>query len=174
MPYPTTSERFDPKKSINSNFVKNKQEQSKAYLAHQTGRKRGTKNVVNQSMREIVHDFVLKNVSSAQVLYDRVAKKEPAKALQILTNLCDFVLPRLARTEMTVAGDPLVSPNPIADAGEAAAVYASILGNTKFNLSVITFAPPAQESVVAQQGQVPSGPRPPDNVVGIFEKLGKE
>ena|ERR1700722_497298 len=175
MPSPTTSERPDPKKSINANFVKDKRGQHQAYQAQVgKGRKRGAKNIVTQSTREILHDFVLKNISSAQDLYDRVAKKEPAKALQILTNLCDFVLPRLARTEMNVVGDPLISPNPIADAGEAAAVYASILGNTKFNLSVITFAPPHQAteaSVVAEQGQVP---RPPDNVVGIFERVGKE
>jgi hypothetical protein len=172
MSSPTTSERFDPKKSINANFVKEKRGQHQAYLAQRgRGRPKGSKNLVDQSLREIVHDFVLRNISSAQDLYDRVAKKDPAKALQVLSNLIDFNIPRMARTEMNVSSDPLISPHPITSASEAAATYASILGNTKINLNVITFAPPQvpESSVVAEQGQIPSGPRPTDNVVDLFK-----
>jgi hypothetical protein len=165
----TTQASFDAKKSINAGYLKKKRPPSAGI-----GRKPGVKNIVTQNVREMFAQFVHNNAANVQVLFDRVAKRDPAKALTIYHNMADFVIPRLARTEVIPSGDPLVSLNPITDAAQAAATYASILGNTKFNLSVITFAPPHQtpESVVAEQGQIPS--RPPDNVVGIFERLGKE
>jgi hypothetical protein len=170
----TTQERFDSKKSINANYVR---KYIRKPPSAGIGKAKGTRNTVNQSVREIFQEFVYRNASTAQELYEKVSKKDPAKALQILTNLADFVLPRLARTEVVPSGDPLVSLNPITDAAQAAATYASILGNTKINLNVITFAPPHQtpeSTVVAEQGQIPPDPRPPDNVVSLYERLGKE
>jgi hypothetical protein len=158
----TTQGRFDSKKSINANYVR---KYIRKPPSAGIGKAKGTRNTVNQSVREIFQEFVYRNASTAQELYEKVSKKDPAKALQILTNLADFVLPRLQRTEMTVGGSPLISPNPITDAAQAAATYASILGDTKINLNVITFAPPHQASdasVVAEQGQIASKP---DNVV---------
>lgn len=163
----TTLERFDSKKSINANYVR---KYIRKPPSAGIGKVKGTRNTINQSVREIFQEFVYRNASTAQELYEKVSKKDPAKALQILTNLADFVLPRLQRTEMTVAGSPLISTNPIANADEAAATYAAILGNTQFDLSLVRFAPPviAQESVITVQ------PAPPDNVVDILERLGKE
>jgi hypothetical protein len=167
---PTACERFDAKKSINANFIKKVR-----YTPPNAGkgRSRGQKNIVTQSVREIFHEFVYRNAGNAQSLFDRVSKRDPAKALQILTNLADFVLPRLQRTEMTVAGSPLISPNPIANADEAAATYAAILGNTQFDLTVVRSAPPTQ-APIPQDSVVAIQPAPPDNVVGLFNRLGKE
>jgi hypothetical protein len=75
---------------------------------------------------------------------------------------------------MTVSGDPLVSATPISDAAEAASTYAAILGNSQFDLTLISFAPP-QQAPIQQESVVAVQPAPPqDNVVGIFERLGKE
>jgi len=153
------------------------------------GRGKGTRNAVNQTVREMFQEFVYKNASTAQELYERVAKKDPKAALQILTNLADFVLPRLQRTEMSIAGAPLVSPNPISDASEAATVYATVLGNTQFDLTLVKFSPPAQapgNSVVSvQEAAVTDGDAPgqettvdpidplPSNVTSLWERLGK-
>ena len=145
MPTPTHASDA-ARKSINFNSVKKNRRPPNAGI----GRKVGTKNLVTQSVREMFADFVAYNAANVQALFDRVSKKDPAKALTIFTNLADFVLPRLARTEVVNTGDPLVSLNITNDA-EAAATYQSILGNTKFDLSKITFAPP--HSVVAEQGQ---------------------
>jgi hypothetical protein len=167
---PITEARFDAGKSINANFVKKGRYKPPAAGI---GRKRGVKNIVTQNVREIFQQFVLNNAAAAQDLYNRVAKRDPAKALTILTNLADFCIPRLARTEMTVTGAPLVSLSPITDAAEAASTYAAILGNSQFDLTLISFAPPqqapiTQASVVAEQPALP-----PDNVVTLWERIGK-
>jgi len=66
-----------------------------------------------------------------------------------------------------------VSLSPITDAAEAASTYAAILGNSQFDLTLISFAPPqqapiTQASVVAEQPALP-----PDNVVTLWERIGK-
>jgi hypothetical protein len=153
MPTPTTSE-FDARKSINVGYLKKNR-----YKPPHTGkgRSKGQKNVVTQSVREMFYEFVQNNAAKVQELFDRVAKRDPFEALQVYSNMVDFVLPRLARTETTVTGDPLVSATPISDPS-AASIYAAILGHTKFDLNVITFAPPQPGNVVAVQAQ--EGPDP--------------
>ncbi|HEY2781986.1 MAG TPA: hypothetical protein VGI90_14480 [Steroidobacteraceae bacterium] len=144
--------------NINANFIKQKPRYD---ISQHKGRAKGTKNLVNKTVREMFQEFVFKNASTAQDLYDKVARKNPEAALKILTNMADFVLPRLARTEMAVSGQALVSANPIASASEAAQVYAAILGSSKIDLTQIVFATPPQLPIVAEQG-----PRP-DNVVAL-------
>jgi hypothetical protein len=104
----TTQASFDAKKSINAGYLKKKRPPNAGI-----GRKPGQKNVVTQSVREMFAEFVHHNAANVQSLFDRVAKKDPAKALTIYHNMADFVLPRLARTEVVASGDPLVSLNPI-------------------------------------------------------------
>lgn len=142
------------------------------------GRPKGSKNFVKGNVREILANFVEHNAAGAQVLYDRVAKTSPAKALDILVKVAEFVIPKLNRTEVTMEGSPLVTPNPISDANEAAATYAAILGNSSLDLTVITYNPPAQAplpdvSVVAVQEQTSPTPPAPDNVVQMWEHLSK-
>jgi hypothetical protein len=36
-----------------------------------------------------------------QILFDRVAESDPAKALDLLARLAQFVIPKLARTDLT-------------------------------------------------------------------------
>lgn len=146
-----TQERFDPKRSINYNLGKARATPPAAGK----GRRPGTKNVVTASLREMIHKFVVRNIDDAQTLYNKVAQKDPGKALQILTNLCDFALPRLQRTEMAVTGSPLVSATPITDAAEAAATYAAVLGNTSIDLTLVRFSGPREL------------PALPDNVVAV-------
>lgn len=160
----TTHTSFDSTKSINANFVK----KNRPPWAGK-GRKRGSKNVVNKTIRAFIHEFLTFNAPKVQEDYDKLRKKDFYKALQVYQNFMEYDVPKLARTEVLHSGDPLVSMTPISDPAEAAATYQSILGNTKFNLNVISFAPPApvpESSVVAVQ------PAPP-NKAGIFERLGE-
>lgn len=107
----------------------------------------------------MINDFVLHNLAGAQDLFDRAKKKDPLKALQILNNFAEYSVPRLARTEMSVSGDPIITTTVTNDA-EADAVYQAMFSNPTFNFNVINFAAaPPHQAVVAEQG-----PRP-DNVV---------
>lgn len=115
------------------------------------GRRRGVPNKTTGTVREIYTLFVEHNAVKAQKLFDRVARKNPAKALEILARLSEFVLPKLNRSE---GGTPLVAitmnpGQPITNAADAAAIYAQILGRPDIDLSGITFAAPAPSTVVA-------------------------
>ena len=173
--YVTKNINYNSKKSAKkkyANVIGNRQ-----VPARPTGRPKGSQNVVKATVREMFANFVEHNAAGAQVLYDRVAKTSPAKALDLLTKMAEYVLPKLHRTEVSMEGSPLVTPNPISDANEAAATYAAILGNSSLDLTVITYSPPAQApladvSVVAVQEQSPPPPTP-DNVVSMWERAGK-
>ena len=41
------------------------------------------------------------NAEEAQDLFNRVAARDPAKALELLARLSEFVIPKLARTELS-------------------------------------------------------------------------
>jgi hypothetical protein len=136
--------------NINYNSGKRKKVKVRIKPVNKGGRPKGSANKVTLEARQLFNEFVQHNAAKVQSWIDRVAKKDPAKALTIFYNMADFVLPRKARTEVVHSGEPLVTLN-VTDSAEAAATYQSILGNTKFDLSRITFAPP--HSVVAEQGQ---------------------
>jgi hypothetical protein len=140
--------------SANINYNSGKRKKVKIRLTPKSkgGRPKGSANKITKSVRQMFDEFVHHNAANAQSWIDRVAKRDPAKALTILNTMADFVLPRKARTEVVHSGDPLISLTPISDPAEAAATYQSLLGNTKFDLSKITFAPP-ESSVVSEQGQ---------------------
>lgn len=143
----TTHTSFDSTKSINANFVKKNRPPNAG-----KGRKKGQLNVVSKTTREFIHEFLAFNMPKVQEDYDKLRKIDVGKALQVYANLLEYDIPKLARTEVIGSPNPLVSLTPISDPAEAAATYQSLLGNTKFDLSKITFAPPP-ESVVAEQGQ---------------------
>ena len=123
------------------------------------GRPKGAKNIVQRTTREMLVQFVEKNMAGAQTLYDQVAKTKPEKALAILGQFSEFVLPKLNRTEMNVAGAPVLNPAPVNDAADAANIYLAILGNTNIDLTVIKFEPPAH------------APIRDDSVVAICERM---
>lgn len=65
------------------------------------GRAKGVPNAVTKTAREIFQAFVECNALKLQELFDRVAKKSPAKALSIYAKLAEFVIPKLQRTELS-------------------------------------------------------------------------
>jgi hypothetical protein len=70
---------------------------------HATGRPKGSPNKKTQDIRNAYKKFIEDNVPQFQEWIEQVAEKNPAKALELVSNLSDFVLPKLARTE--VVGD---------------------------------------------------------------------
>jgi len=65
------------------------------------GSRKGVPNKVTREAREVFTEFVQRNALQAQKLWERVSKKDPARALELLAKLAEFALPKLARTEVT-------------------------------------------------------------------------
>lgn len=65
------------------------------------GRPKGTPNKATADARTVFAQFIEGNVPKAQELWERVAKDDPARALELLAKLGEFVLPKLARTELS-------------------------------------------------------------------------
>jgi len=65
------------------------------------GRKKGSPNKVTREARALFTEFLDANAVRIQELWDRVAKDDPARALDILARLAEFVIPKLARAEFS-------------------------------------------------------------------------
>ncbi|MGH9641233.1 MAG: hypothetical protein ACRD3Q_02280 [Terriglobales bacterium] len=65
------------------------------------GSRKGSPNKATSGVREAFTLFVENNSGKAQKLFDRVAKDDPAKALDLLARLAEFVVPKLARSEIS-------------------------------------------------------------------------
>jgi hypothetical protein len=110
--------------------------------AGKRGRKPGTPNVVTRTTRELFSAFVDHNAAKAQQLFDRVARKNPAMALRILSSFSDFVLPRMQRTEMDLKTNaPTTYPSMLdMDPTDAARAYQELMRPG----SNIEFLPPVK------------------------------
>jgi hypothetical protein len=89
------------------------------------GRPKGSRNKVPQELREIVSEFVARNMARAQELFDRAARRSPATALKLLTEMTDYVLPRLQRAELQVKAACNTEPPPVSAADVLAAFHAA-------------------------------------------------
>jgi hypothetical protein len=67
------------------------------------GSRKGIPNNATRDIRAVFSAFVEHNAERAQELFDQVAEKDPAKALDLLAKMSEFVVPRLSRS--TVDGD---------------------------------------------------------------------
>lgn len=109
------------------------------------GKRPGTLNHVTREVRDCFRMLLENNVDKLQGWLDRVAVKDPGKALDMVAKLAEFVTPKLARTEVRLPrpGALIDATAPITDATEASRIYAEILGNPGIDLAGITFAVPA-------------------------------
>jgi len=63
------------------------------------GRQKGTPNKITTITREFFGAFLERNSDKAQSLWDRVSDEDPAKALALLWDASERVVPKLGRTE---------------------------------------------------------------------------
>jgi len=70
------------------------------------GRSKGTPNKVTADVREAVARIAEANVEKLQTWLDAVAEKDPARALDLFVRLLEYHVPKLARTESTLNGNP--------------------------------------------------------------------
>ena len=64
------------------------------------GRQKGTPNKATARLREAFTDLLEDNMGKVQELLDKVAEKNPQKALELLLKLSEFVLPKLRAIEV--------------------------------------------------------------------------
>jgi hypothetical protein len=115
------------------------------------GRKKGVPNRTTAELKEIISEFVGNNAEGAQELFDRVKAKSPARALALLVQFMEFVLPKQRHSEFTgsVTSISFNANEPIRDAVTAAEAYRAICGDPAFDFSRISFAAPEPTAAVA-------------------------
>jgi hypothetical protein len=64
------------------------------------GRPRGTVNKATATVRNAISSFIEAKAAEVESLWTRVAEKDPGKALELYAKLAEFILPKLARTEI--------------------------------------------------------------------------
>ena len=64
------------------------------------GRQKGTANKATARLREAFTELLEDNMGRLQELLDKVAEKNPEKALELMLKLSEFVLPKLRAIEV--------------------------------------------------------------------------
>lgn len=67
------------------------------------GRPKGSKNKQTQAIRKAYQELVEGNLENLNVWLATVAEKDPKEAFEMMIKLSEYVIPKLARTEMTGA-----------------------------------------------------------------------
>lgn len=68
------------------------------------GRPLGALNKTTRDVREAVSEIARSNVDNVQKWLDRIARKQPARALQLYLDLIEYHIPKLSRAELTGDG----------------------------------------------------------------------
>jgi hypothetical protein len=74
------------------------------------GRPKGVPNSVTYGTRQLFTKLVDMNLDNATKWLERVAKKDPARAFELLMRASEFVLPRMTRMENTGANGAALPP----------------------------------------------------------------
>ena len=79
--------------------------------ARNVGRVEGTKNRVTQNIRKAYQDLVEGNLDNMSQWIGQIAAENPKEAMELMIKLSEFVIPKLARTELTGANGEDVFKN---------------------------------------------------------------
>ena len=74
------------------------------HLANRKGRPLGTKNKKTEAIRGAYQNLVEMNLDEMSQWMRTIAADDPAKAMDLMIKLSEYVIPRLARTELTGKG----------------------------------------------------------------------
>jgi len=66
-----------------------------------SGKKKGTVNKATKDIKEAYKNLIEMNLENMTAWLEQIASKDPAKAIMIISELSEYVIPKLARTEMT-------------------------------------------------------------------------
>lgn len=76
-------------------------EYKKGQSGNRGGRPKGTPNKATAEAREAFKKLLDKNTPQMQKWLDQVAMEDPAKAMDLVLKLAEYVLPKLQRQELT-------------------------------------------------------------------------
>ena len=71
------------------------------------GRKKGVQNHATKDIREAYQILIEKNIPKLEKWVDSISKKSPERAIYILYNLSEYVIPKLNRTDLTSGDEPI-------------------------------------------------------------------
>jgi hypothetical protein len=153
----------------NSTLLKNAGDKPARYKPVNAGKGRvkGVPNAITKSAREIFQAFIEGNATKVQELWDRVARKSPAKALSIYAKLAEFIIPKLQRTELSgQLNHGLVRPAyEDVSPEEAARMYMEMIGMPAGTIierlpSVKPYVAPPKEPALPPPPALDTAPRP--------------
>ena len=67
------------------------------------GRPKGVPNKSTSIVKEAIAKLLERNVGNMDLWLEKVAQDDPYKALDLMNKLCEYHVPKLARTELTGA-----------------------------------------------------------------------
>lgn len=68
---------------------------------NRNGRPKGSKNKATQHIREAYQKLTEDNLDRMSIWNSQVASEDPAKAMDIMIRLSEYIIPKLARQEVT-------------------------------------------------------------------------
>ena len=87
---------------------------STSFKKGQGGKPKGALNKTTRDIKEAYKELIEKNLDNLTKWLDKIAEKDPEKAIRILTELSEYVIPKLARTEgkqevdLNIQGKPTI------------------------------------------------------------------
>ena len=73
----------------------------KGQSGNPSGRPKGAKNIKTEAIREAYQKLTEDNLENMSLWLADIAADNPEKAMQLMINLSEFIIPKLARTELT-------------------------------------------------------------------------
>jgi hypothetical protein len=65
------------------------------------GRPRGSKNQITQDIRKAYQDLTEANLENMTTWLAQIAAEDPARAMDVMLRLSEYIIPKLARQEVT-------------------------------------------------------------------------
>ena len=73
----------------------------KGIVTNPKGKKPGTQNSTTRDIKEAYRLLIESNLDNLTAWVEKIAEKDPEKAIRILSDLSEYVVPKLARQELT-------------------------------------------------------------------------
>jgi hypothetical protein len=71
------------------------------------GRGKGALNKTTIDIKEAYKQLIEKNLDNLTGWLEQIAEKDPEKAIRIISELSEYVIPKLARTDLTSGNKPI-------------------------------------------------------------------
>ena len=74
---------------------------STSFKKGQGGKPKGALNKTTKDIKQAYQQLIEKNLDNLTGWLEKIAEKDPEKAIRIINDLSEYVIPKLARQEMT-------------------------------------------------------------------------